>query len=327
MLDAGWVVRQKHPEAPLYIYNYTAGAQYERVWNDTTLACRGLILDEDYRVVARPFAKFFNYEEHQPETLPQEPFEVFEKMDGSLGILYFWEGSARIATRGSFDSEQARVANEMLHGQYAQALPHLCPAHTYLFEIIYPENRIVVDYGAAHMLVLLAVVNTATGAELPLPDIGFPVVARYDGMTDVQAIRQLHEDNREGFVLRYQSGLRVKIKFAEYVRLHRTITQMSSIKIWEHLCDRQPLEALLEDVPDEFYQWVHRRRDALLQAFEAIEAQARSEYKVLDDRKATAAYFLRCTHPKILFLMLDGRDYSAIIWQMIRPPFEKPFSL
>ena len=82
MLEKGYVRKQQHPEAPLWIYNYTVEAQYERVWNDITLQCRGLILGHDYAVVARPFGKFFNLGEQENQHIPNEPFEVYEKWMG-----------------------------------------------------------------------------------------------------------------------------------------------------------------------------------------------------------------------------------------------------
>ncbi|MEM1009354.1 MAG: RNA ligase, partial [Myxococcota bacterium] len=188
MIAKQYIKVQKHPDKALYIYNYTPKAQYDRVWNEWTLACRGLIMEETGKVVARPFEKFFNLGEMESQVIPDEPFEVYEKMDGSLGILYWSEGMPYMASRGSFDSDQALKANEMLQRQYKAALGKLNPAHTYLFEIIYPENRIVVDYGTTEALVLLGIVETSTGKELPLEDIGFPLVQRYDGLKDLEQL-------------------------------------------------------------------------------------------------------------------------------------------
>jgi RNA ligase len=97
----GWLRSQRHPEADLWIYNYTERTQYENYWTPETLACRGLILDAESRVVARPFAKFLNYGTPQAADLPAEPFTVTEKIDGSLGILYYLGGQPCIATRGA----------------------------------------------------------------------------------------------------------------------------------------------------------------------------------------------------------------------------------
>ena len=96
------------------------------------------------------------------EHLPNEPFEVYEKLDGSLGILYWLGDEPYIATRGSFESPQAQIATELLR---AYDLSGLDRRRTYLFEIIYPENRIVVNYDDRRELVLLAIIDTATGRE------------------------------------------------------------------------------------------------------------------------------------------------------------------
>ena len=88
MIAAKYISEKKHPDADLYIYNYTQKAQFERFWNETTMQCRGLILDGQRKIVARPFKKFFNYGEHETLSIPDGPFKVYEKMDGSLGILY-----------------------------------------------------------------------------------------------------------------------------------------------------------------------------------------------------------------------------------------------
>ena len=320
---------QKHPIADLYIYNYSPKAQYDRLWNEWTLACRGLIMNGLNEVVARPFQKFFNLEEPENLILPDEPFEVYDQLDGSLGILYWVDSKPAIATRGSFTSEQAIVATELLHTKYADAIEHLDSAKTYLFEIIYPENRIVIDYGDARKLVLLAVIDTKTGKEFLMDDISyyfFEIVKRYDGLNDLQQLKALEEDNREGFVVKFKSGYRLKVKFAEYVRIHHIITRVSSLKIWEYLKEGQELLPILERVPDEFYDWVKATHAKLLSDFAQIEAEAKSEFKILATKKETALYYQTCKYPAILFKMMENRAYDHIIWKMIRPKFEKPFA-
>lgn len=326
MIEGGWVSVQKHPEAALYLYNYTQQTQYEGQWNEVTMACRGLILDEQMGVVARPFPKFFNLEEVNPQQIPMEPFEVFEKMDGSLGVLYWHHDKPYLATRGSFSSEQAAVANELLHTRYAHAHGRLKKGVTYLFEIIYPENRIVVDYGDKRELVLLAMLDTATGSDLPLEELGFPVVKKYDGLTDLHALKARQEANKEGFVVRFRSGLRLKVKFEDYVRIHKIITRVSSITIWEYLRDAKPLNELLEEVPDEFFYWVRAKVAQLEAAYTQIEAAAKAEFRVLESRKESALYYQSCQYPAILFKLYEGKKYDQIIWKMVRPAFEKPFT-
>ena len=246
----GLITCRNHPTADLLIWNYTQHCQFERAWNDVTMQARGLITKPDGTIVARPLNKFFNVEEYQGQ-IPLSAFIVTEKMDGSLGVLYHVSGKPYIATRGSFTSEQAIKANEILQKKYSSFT--FDPAWTYLFEILYPQNRIVVDYGEIEDLVLLSAIHTESSNELDiwLLDWPFPIVKRYDGIKDISELKKLEEPNKEGFVVRFESGLRLKCKFEEYVRLHRLITQCTTRTIWDLLRNNQTFDDLLEKVPDE----------------------------------------------------------------------------
>lgn len=326
MISKNYVRVNKHPEHDLYIYNYTQNAQFERVWNEITLNCRGLIMDKNGNILARPFPKFFNLGEIENQVLPDTAFEVYDKMDGSLGILYWINDVPFIASRGSFSSDQSDKGNEMLHGKYKNSWPLLDKNKTYLFEIIYPQNRIVLDYGAAEELVLLAIIDTQSGEEFPLEDIGFPLVEKYDGIKDISVLKDKDIANKEGFIIKYANNYRVKIKFDEYLRLHRIVTQVSNLDIWECLRTNQSMDEILERVPDEFFNWVQQTKNDLEAQYAVIEYQCKNDFKVLGSRKETALYFQGCKYKAVLFAMLNDKEYSSIIWKMIRPAFEKPFN-
>ena len=326
---AGYITARKHPTADLTIYNYTPKAMWEGRWTPETMACRGLIADGRGEIVARPFGKFFNYEQLDGK-IPVEPFEVYEKLDGCLAILYWIGGEPFLTTRGSFTSEQAIEANRVFRARGYDKLNYY-KGWTYLFEFISPKFRIVVDYGNREDLVLLAIIDTKIGADMSLPESDycpFPKVHKYE-FDDISSILAIQKDDEEGFVIRFESGFRCKIKFAEYLRLHKILTQCSSKSIWESLRDGKPLDEILERVPDEFYKWVERTRADLLARFACLENAARGVYDarpITDERRIIAEYFKsRFTHPAILFNMLDGKDYSGVIWKILYPKFEKPF--
>lgn len=335
LIEDGYVMVNEHPSLPLRIYNYTRKAQFEKYWNEYTLLCRGLILDFDYNVVARPFAKFFNYEEHKPNEIPNTNFEVYDKMDGSLGIIFNYAANWHVATRGSFVSDQAIKAKSMLN---KYGIDGLNPEMTYLVEIIYPENRIVVDYFGEEKLVLLAVVDVETGYDMPysvmkyhtgIRNIDFPLVKHYDGVNDIAELKKRNVQNEEGYVLRYENGFRMKVKFEDYCRLHAIITNVSTKDIWEYLRDGKDINELLDRTPDEFDDWVRKQVQLLTNEYLELESQVDLTFsKIYVDgmsKKDFAMKALNEDYSAILFKIFENKPYNHIIWKMIEPEYSKPF--
>ncbi|MGW7055450.1 T4 RnlA family RNA ligase [Streptomyces sp. NPDC054887] len=380
-LDAGHVTRKPHPELPLSIYTYTRTCQYERIWNQVTTRCRGLVADDATgEIVALPLPKFFNVGEHesgQPyaPALPDEPFEVYDKVDGSLAVVFHYAGRWRVASKGSFISAQARWAQRRLDHRDTSALT---PGVTYLAEIVYPENRIVVDYGDRRDLVLLAAFGR-DGAEIPMAEAGTAwkgvgsLVTVWPAMplADLMALtssntmpggRRASGTDAEGFVLRFSSGVRAKAKLSEYVRLHKVMTGVTERDIWRSHgiqrfagmspkrlaqglgCSRaelvgvtaaggRPLDALLEQVPDEFDAWVRgviARLEAEAAALErAIDEAYEKVARLAADRGAFARAVKVLPDARIraaMFLRLDGRPTDLVVWRAVRPEASDPFT-
>lgn len=335
-----YIKHQEHPEFPLLIFNYTRECQYEDAWDEYTKMSRGLITTEEGEVVARPFEKFFNVGEKEytkVKNLPKEDPEIYEKMDGSLGILYWWNDQPYIATRGSFTSDQAVFGTHWLYENinYHELDKHL----TYLFEIIYPANRIVVNYGDRAELVLLAIKNIESGEEIDYireaKHLGVSYAPRLESPPTEDPVKELKsilphlDSNREGFVVKFSDGLRVKMKGDEYVRLHRIVTDLSSKRIWEYLKDGHNIKELLQDVPDEYYKWIKKTKEDLYKEFNKIKSKARSAYNVVEQfetRKEKALYLKEYYNDVkgIVFKMLDDEDYYDLIWKMVEPEHEVP---
>lgn len=230
-------------EGSLRILNYTPRAIYERVWNQATLTCRGLIVDDTDRVVARPFPKFFGPTEPDAPPVPEgRPMAITEKLDGSLGIAYHHpDGGIRVATRGSLSSDQAVEATGIWHEKYADV--QFGHGSTPLFEIIYPGNRIVTDYGDMRDLVLLAVIDLRTGADLPTETIDWPGphAQRHEFASLAELVDHVsttQESAREGYVVHFDTGpdrphVRLKLKFPGYVATHRMLTGLTALRVWE----------------------------------------------------------------------------------------------
>ena len=249
MVEQGYVRKVVHPLGHLELFNYSEKCTYEGIWNDTTRQCRGLILDLEGNVVARPFKKFFNYGEgHAPDLDLDAPVVVTDKLDGSLGIRYLApDGDWAIATRGSFASDQAIHATALLRTKYAKAR-QMRDDLTYLFEIVYAANRIVVDYGDMDDLILLDIIDTATGeGRSPASVVGYdpdnppwgywpgPRAEVFEHPTLRHALEAPPRPGQEGLVVYFpDSGERVKLKQEDYVSIHRLVFGLTARRVWEH---------------------------------------------------------------------------------------------
>ena len=338
------VVKNDHPTLPISIYNYSRTCQYENKWDEITKSCRGLILDQEGNVIAKGFDKFFNMEEHNPEEIPNEPFEVFEKLDGSLGILFWYQGKWMLATKGSFVSEQAIKGREILMKYNFEPIPK---GYTTLVEIIYPENRIVCGYGDEESLVVLSMINNSSGKELDYTSLLYisdetrmPVVKKYDAVDDYKTLKSLISKDREGYVIRFRNGFRMKIKGEEYVRLHRILTGFSNVDIWEYLKDGKNIDELLDRVPDEFDKWVKTTIGDLRYGLYQLRERAGKlhdgfRYGKFGDvdpeptKKEFAEFVMKQEEVlhAIMFAMWNKNNEKVdeIIWKLIKPKYSKPF--
>ena len=309
----------------LILFKYTNEAQYKGEWNFFERVSRGLILDVvTGEIVARPFDKFFNWFERGMYS-NGHIVNITEKMDGSLGILYRHDGEYKVATPGSFNSEQAIWATEYLAENYN--LSSLDPDLTLLFEIIYPGNRVVVDYGRMESLVLLAARNRHTGDYLPFfPDVyqagdywGFylPQTYTFNDVTTILEMTGIIDANSEGYVAEFSDGTRWKFKGDRYLELHKLVTGLSFKKVLRAMQQNTLKPDILDVVPDEFLGqvkvWVDSIQDTVNATHQSIcEAYDKAPR---DDRKSFAQYVVTHHHNLSLYLfaMLDGRYSTQMI--------------
>lgn len=317
------------------ILNYSDAAMFtDGAWdNPAVRQCRGLIIDNHDEVVARPWAKFFNHGQTEAGDLDlTAPVEVTDKLDGSLGIIHQApDGSHRVATRGSFTSDQAIHATTVL-GERHPNLTTRCL--TPLVEIIYPANRIVCDYGDMDDLVLLGAVEIHTGAYVG-PDLAATMhgwtgpVARtfpYDTLTSALAAEP--RPGAEGLCVRFLEESRiVKIKQEDYVALHKIVTGLSERSVWQHMLDGRPLTDLLTSLPDELHDWTHDTWEVLSVTADNLMVEVTDVHadivRGLDrgfDRRDYAEQAKQ--HGALtpwLFQVLDDRDPRPSILKTLKP--------
>jgi RNA ligase len=328
-VDQGYVKKTKHPDYDLWIYNYTDKATFDRVWDEATMNCRGLILDADNNVVARGMAKFFNHNQVEaPKFDLDDPVFVADKVDGSLGILHPTPDSGwAIATRGSFVSEQAIHATQLFRDRGMQFEAEY--GFSQVYEIVYPENRIVLDYGDKDELVLLGVVDNETGRFYPEDG---PRGDYFGWMTYSRAISLPPRPNAEGLVLtRGGDGAMLKIKQEDYLAMHKLIYGLSARVLWQKIIDGEDVDEYIATLPDEFQMWAKTKVRDMEQWVEDKHAQATRYFESTRDyldemlgeggwgRKEFAEIATKFSDPSPLFSLLDGKDILPVLWKQVKP--------
>jgi RNA ligase len=241
----------------LALYTYTKDTVFEKAWDDITVLCRGLIVDHVRgTVVATPFPKFFNLGELQLSQVPDLPFTAREKVDGSLIILAHDGTNWFTATKGSFISDQAKWAAQWLW-ENCNDIDVLDKTSTYLFEAVYPENRIVVKYDKPELVFLGGYDDEGyefldIEAEAEKLGIRAATYVEFDTLDEAAAHSKTLPGTHEGYIIRFYDGTRIKLKGDEYCRLHRLISRITPLAIWDLLRANELTDAVIKDIPEEF---------------------------------------------------------------------------
>ena len=152
----------------------------------------------------------------------------------------------------------------------------------------------------------------------------------------IEELSKLNTENAEGFVIYYpKADLRLKVKFEEYVRLHKIVTGLSVKGVWEYMqehgveCD---VMKMAEDAPDEFHEWLKKINVEILLAFNAIAERACLDFVECSkpthgDRKGFALLAQKTKYPGLLFAMLDDKDWKKGVWKMIKPKAHETFKV
>ncbi len=331
-------------DGELVLFNYTDKCVFRRAWNHYTKAARGCIfVEETAAKVGMCMSKAFNLfecEETGIDQLPRLPFVVEEKVDGSLGTIFHYNGRWRTATRGAFNSEQAKVAAIMLKDKYD--LSTLDTNITLACEIIYAANKICISYGERWELVPLAAFNREWETELPPEEVdalaerfGFTRPMVYDyALEDIIAMRDTLPKEQEGFIVRYANNYRIKIKGTEYLKMAKLISRLSPLAVWEVMEGDSIPEQFIMDYPEELRPELEEIAARLVARRQQIMTEMDEDASLLPERSGDdlSAYrkqlglWLRANsgelrHPSVVFNRLLGNDAAVekYIKEALRP--------
>jgi hypothetical protein len=284
--------------------------------------CRGIILDEanDWKVISYPYDKFFNYGEGHAAEINWENARVYEKLDGSLMTLYFYDGEWRVATSGTPDASGGVLNTETTFGDLFwkvwKELGYKLPSDTnvcYMFEMMTKFNRIVVRHEQSRIALHgarrlsdfkeLNPIVEAHNHEWEVAKI-FPL-GSWDEI--VEASKTLDPMESEGYIVADTNYNRVKVKSPQYVALAHIKDSFSTRRVLEIVRTNEN-EEFLSYYPEytDIYWDVRCKYERLLGqiegAYEAIE--------IIDDRKQFALLAKDLRYSGALFGMKFGNIES-----------------
>lgn len=222
----------------------------------------------------------------------------------SLGIAFHHKNKWHLTTRGSLNSDIGLVGQQILN-EYLNSGAKLHPHYTYLAELIYKENQIVVNYGDDRKLVLLGARNYLTG-NLNLTDYlidhfkneldvtPFEPAMRWRFSTKEDMLKWLNDTKGtefEGFVVHFSDGSIFKFKSEDYMRLHRIIAQFTFKRVLEAVQKNEQEEirkALPEELIPEFDRYCWMIEDKVDQIVAQVDKAVSNAPK--ESRKEFALY-------------------------------------
>lgn len=299
-------------------YNQIESPMHEPIVQE----CRGLILDvaNDWVVVAFPFHKFFNAGEPLAVDVDWSTARVQEKLDGSLMTLYRYDDAWQVSSSGLPD---AAGPVKTIGGTFADLfwntwntlkmrLPE--PGCCYMFELMTPMNRIVVQHREPK-LVLIGVRDLTTLKELPVEPVaerhGWSAVRSLPLSTCeqcIEAAKALDPMSAEGFVVVDADFRRVKIKSPRYVAIAHAIDHASPRRMLELVRSNESAEYLA------YFPDLQSKYNAMAERFAAVCREIDAIYAALAsirDQKQFAAAALKTNHSAALFAIRSRRARDA----------------
>jgi hypothetical protein len=280
---------------------------------------RGIILDrdKDWEIVSYPYDKFFNYGEGKAATIDWCSARVYEKLDGSLMILYFYDDKWLVSSSGMADGGGEIWNCELnfaeLFWQVWREFDYQLPTdteHCYMFELMTKYNQII-SIPDRDRLVLHGARNIKSLAESD-PQIwadkyGWELVTSYPFTSDTEvkaAANSLNPIETEGYIVCDRNFNRVKIKSPQYVAINHLMGGFSSLHLVKIIIANEGEEFLVY-----FPQWAYlygKMKEAYRSLIAEMEANWQ-RYKDIPVQKDFALAVKDLPYKSILFALKGGK--------------------
>ena len=287
-VERGEVSALYSPDRKYVKFKYTAQAIYSSCWNHVTLHARGHVFNVSTgECVLRPWDKFFNYSElvlsdnsftpiyhasaeegmffpqnNKSKTLQGElgHFIATDKLDGSLCIAGLVDGKPMVTSSGAIHSEHSEWSRKWLEGH--DILGKLEPGLTYMFETIADIFLHPIRYNYEGCT-LLGIIDNATGNEMRFEyveritqkwNIATPQRLDVTSLEDAQEFVSKLPANKEGIVITFENGFKVKMKGEEFLKVHKLFHGLTPGFLMENFdIDTMTFpESIMSVIPEEF---------------------------------------------------------------------------
>lgn len=290
--------------------------------NPIVQECRGIILDKsnNWAIVNFGYEKFFNSEEPNAAKIDWSTAKIYEKLDGSLCQIYFYDNKWQMATSGTpdasgevqgFSTDYLNFAD--LFWKTWHSLGYSLPLNEhknfcFMFELMTPFNRVVVQHQKPR-IALHGVRDLDTLQEKDPSDFafyGWEIVQQYNLKTleDVfNACKELDPIKNEGFVVVDKFYNRVKVKSPAYVALSHMKDGFSQRRMLQ-LCLANESQEFLSYFPE--YQELYNTISTKLMGLTLDITETYEKIKHLEVQKDFALEACKHKFSAALFSMRKG---------------------
>lgn len=333
IIDDDNLVKREGPLG-LTIANWSKG--FYDVTAPHQLLAKGIVFNDKLELVSLPLLKFYNLFEIRDKRYHQQlltkglRITAAKKYDGTMIQLFKYKGKYVFTTRGTFKSEYTRAASTIALRKYKRSLARLDDDKTYVFELIHPVSKNVVNYGDEQDLVLLAVYDRGYNQYYRTIELGFhhPRTTEYNefqSFEDAVEWAKRNSHDHEGYVLTLESKQqivhRVKIKsdwYVEKFRMLYSINHKAVAKLywpdepdWEAF--RQLIPEEIEDTYqfyyDEYVDWVKRLKSRVSDIYDKVDTSIeQKEFAMSHKGDEEFALIMNAYHGKLDIQDIAKRD-------------------
>ena len=303
------------------------------------LECRSVVIDiKENRLVVTPFKKFRNLDECEETSIENiskrikdaKCVEFSDKLDGSMQAVRYYNDDIVMCGSTSLNPKTSWRLKDGYHMLFQRAgyidLIMDNPLLTFIFEYISMKDAHVVVYSKDQEgLYLIGIRNSVTGEEYSYKEVNrfankysIPTTRVFDKTLD-NVIKELDDkksNEAEGFVVNID-GYKVKIKYNDYVNMHRILSEISSVNLVIKNIADGTFDDMISKVPKAYKDRVMQTANVVFKYIHNTELKIKEYFdKAPKDDKKEFMLWVESNVPNSIKAFVRekyyGREYNLI---------------